>query len=102
MLSAGIRCHPPTPRGPEIHLTQVESAAMVEAADPTTSSEPPNSGERADEVRDRLRAVMDPELGDTIVDLGMVRDIAIDGAEVTVGVALTIAACPLRNQIEKD
>jgi ATP-binding protein involved in chromosome partitioning len=75
---------------------------MAETARPTRSSEPPNSAARADEVRECLRAVVDPELGDTIVDLGMVRGIAIDGAEVTVGVALTIAACPLRNQIEKD
>ncbi len=53
-------------------------------------------------VRERLRAVIDPELGDTIVDLGMVRDIAVNGGEVTVEVALTIAACPLRSQIERD
>jgi ATP-binding protein involved in chromosome partitioning len=53
-------------------------------------------------VRERLRAVIDPELGDTIVDLGMVRDIAVDNGEVTVEVALTIAACPLRSQIERD
>ena len=75
---------------------------MAEAADPTPTSEPPNSDERAEEVRERLRAVVDPELGDTIVDLGMVRGVAIDGGDVTVKVALTIAACPLRNQIEKD
>jgi ATP-binding protein involved in chromosome partitioning len=55
-----------------------------------------------EEVRERLRAVIDPELGDTIVDLGMVRSIAVDGDDVTVEVALTIAACPLRNQIERD
>jgi ATP-binding protein involved in chromosome partitioning len=55
-----------------------------------------------EEVRDRLRNVVDPELGDTIVDLGMVRGIRIDGADVIVEVALTIAACPLRTQIEKD
>jgi ATP-binding protein involved in chromosome partitioning len=57
---------------------------------------------REDEVRERLRAVIDPELGDTIVDLGMVRAIAVAGGAVTVEVALTIAACPLRTQIEKD
>ena len=57
---------------------------------------------RSDEVRDRLRNVVDPELGDTIVDLGMVRDIRIDGPDVIVDVALTIAACPLRTQIEQD
>jgi ATP-binding protein involved in chromosome partitioning len=53
-------------------------------------------------VRECLRAVIDPELGDTIVDLGMVRAIAVTGDEVVVDIALTIAACPLRSQIEKD
>jgi ATP-binding protein involved in chromosome partitioning len=57
---------------------------------------------REDEVRERLRAVIDPELGDTIVDLGMVRAIAVSGGRVTVDVALTVAACPLRSQIERD
>ncbi len=54
------------------------------------------------EVRDVLRAVIDPELGDNIVDLGMVGDIAIRDGKVSVGVALTIAGCPLRAQIERD
>jgi ATP-binding protein involved in chromosome partitioning len=50
-----------------------------------------------------LRAVVDPELGDNVVDLGMVRsvDVAPDGT-VEVVVALTIAGCPLRAQIERD
>jgi ATP-binding protein involved in chromosome partitioning len=65
---------------------------------------PPNAGpgSREDEVRERLRSVVDPELGDTIVDLGMVRGITVDGGDVEVAVALTIAACPLRTQIERD
>jgi ATP-binding protein involved in chromosome partitioning len=45
---------------------------------------------------------VDPELGDTIVDLGMVRGVSIEGGDVTVDVALTIASCPLRGQIEQD
>jgi ATP-binding protein involved in chromosome partitioning len=90
------------PGGSKIHLTQVEFTAMADAADPTTSLDQSNSDGRADEVRECLRAVVDPELGDTIVDLGMVRGIAVEGADVTVEVALTIAACPLRNQIEQD
>jgi ATP-binding protein involved in chromosome partitioning len=53
-------------------------------------------------VRERLRAVIDPELGDTIVDLGMVRSITVTGDRVIVDVALTVAACPLRSQIERD
>jgi len=63
---------------------------------------PAESGERVEEVRQSLRAVIDPELGDTIVDLGMVRSIDVAGGHVVVDVALTVAACPLRSQIERD
>ncbi len=55
------------------------------------------------DVLGRLRAVIDPELGDDIVDLGMVRDVTITpGGDVHVAIALTIAGCPLRGQIERD
>ncbi|MFM9083209.1 MAG: metal-sulfur cluster assembly factor, partial [Actinomycetota bacterium] len=54
------------------------------------------------EVRALLRAVIDPELGDNIVDLGMAGDIRIADGTVTIGVKLTIRGCPLRAQIQKD
>lgn len=54
------------------------------------------------EVRNLLRAVIDPELGDNIVDLGMAGDIRIADGTVTIGVKLTIRGCPLRAQIQKD
>jgi len=53
-------------------------------------------------VRTLLRAVIDPELGDNIVDLGMAGDIRIADGTVTIGVKLTIRGCPLRAQIQKD
>ncbi len=54
-------------------------------------------------LRDALRTVIDPELGDNIVDLGMVRSVTKDtGGEVLVSIALTVAGCPLRSQIERD
>ncbi len=47
--------------------------------------------------------MIDPELGDDIVDLGMVRRANVSPAgAVTVTIALTIAGCPLRSQIEQD
>ena len=50
-----------------------------------------------------LEAVIDPELHSSIVELGMVRDVAVDeDGLVSVEIALTIAACPLRGQIEGD
>src|SRR3954470_12557448 len=52
-------------------------------------------------VVDALRAVDDPELHRSIVDLGMVRGVDIAGANVAVTVALTVAGCPLRTEITK-
>ena len=50
-----------------------------------------------------LEAVVDPELHSSIVDLGMVRDVFVDvDGLVSVEIALTIASCPLRGQIESD
>ncbi len=51
---------------------------------------------------DVLRAlahVIDPELQRSIVDLGMVRDLRVAAGKVTFTLALTILACPLRDQI---
>jgi Mrp family chromosome partitioning ATPase len=42
---------------------------------------------------------MDPELGRSIVDLGMVRDVAVVGSQVSFTFALTTLACPLRGQM---
>ena len=55
-----------------------------------------------EEVQNLLRAVIDPELGDNIVDLGMAGAITLADGVVTIGVKLTIRGCPLRAQIQKD
>ncbi len=48
-----------------------------------------------------LRPVQDPELHRSIVDLGMLRRAELDrGGTAHVLVALTIAGCPLRNEIQ--
>ena len=55
------------------------------------------------EVTNLLRAVIDPELGDNIVDLGMATGVTVsDEGLVTIGVKLTIKGCPLRAQIKND
>lgn len=60
---------------------------------------PPTSAQ----VADMLRAVIDPELGDNIVDLGMAGDPIVDpDGLVTIPIKLTIKGCPLRAQIKKD
>jgi ATP-binding protein involved in chromosome partitioning len=55
------------------------------------------------DIRAALLGVIDPELGDNIVDLGMVRDVAVDDdGFTTVTVALTVAGCPLQKQLRSD
>jgi ATP-binding protein involved in chromosome partitioning len=55
-----------------------------------------------EEVRQALRNVMDPEIHKPIEDIGMLKDIVIDGATVRVFVLLTIDGCPLRDRITTD
>lgn len=68
----------------------------------TPNSKDPAEPISIDTVSGMLRGVIDPELGSDIVELGMVRDVAVDGGEVTVTIALTTSGCPLRAQIQKD
>jgi ATP-binding protein involved in chromosome partitioning len=63
---------------------------------------PDGAAPSVEAVRTALEGVVDPELGTDIVDLGMVREIEVDGGAVIVEVALTIAACPLRDQLRVD
>ncbi len=50
-------------------------------------------------IIEALRPVEDPELHRSIVDLKMVRDITFDGTAVTIGIALTVPGCPLKDEI---
>jgi ATP-binding protein involved in chromosome partitioning len=54
-----------------------------------------------DDIMQSLTAVIDPELRENIVELGMVRsiDIADDGA-VAIMISLTTAGCPIRNHFQ--
>ena len=56
-----------------------------------------------DQIVDALRGVIDPELGDNVVDLGMVKGHAWhDDGRLEVTISLTTAGCPLRAQLMKD
>jgi ATP-binding protein involved in chromosome partitioning len=51
------------------------------------------------EIIEALRPVEDPELHRSIVDLGMVKEVAEAGGSVRVMIALTTPGCPLKNEI---
>ncbi|MEC7924607.1 MAG: P-loop NTPase, partial [Actinomycetota bacterium] len=55
-----------------------------------------------EQILQALRPVQDPELRRSIVDLGMVRGVTIDGSSIEVEIALTIEGCPMRATIERS
>lgn len=57
----------------------------------------------ANAVLGALRGVIDPELGDNVVDLGMVKGLGwLDDGRLEVRISLTTAGCPLRSQLQDD
>ena len=54
------------------------------------------------DVRKALEGVMDPELHKSLIELGMIREVQIEGARVDIILALTTLGCPLREQIVGD
>lgn len=55
-----------------------------------------------EQVIQALAKVNDPELHRSIVELGMVRDVAVCGEDVSFTVVLTTPACPLKEQIQRE
>lgn len=56
----------------------------------------------ADEVREALKVVVDPEIGINIVDLGLVYDVNVVNGDAHVVFTLTSMGCPAGAQIEND
>ncbi len=54
-----------------------------------------------EEVLGALRTVQDPELGEDLVSLNMIRDIRIEGERVSFTVVLTTPLCPLGMEFQE-
>lgn len=55
-----------------------------------------------DDVMAALETVHDPELHASIVRLGMVKNLVLEGGSVNLEIELTTPACPLKETIERD
>ncbi|MDA8039289.1 MAG: iron-sulfur cluster assembly protein, partial [Actinomycetota bacterium] len=85
---------------PEARPSPGQARPSPGQARPSPGQARPLPGE--DAVWDALRGVVDPELGDDIVSLHMVRSLKREGGVVEVEIALTVASCPLRTRLGDD
>ena len=53
-------------------------------------------------IREALVAVIDPELRKSVVELDMVRAVDVSGGQVDVTIALTVAGCPMKADLESQ
>ena len=51
-------------------------------------------------VLDALRQIKDPDLHKDIVTLGFIKDLKIDGGNVSFRIVLTTPACPVKSEME--
>lgn len=54
------------------------------------------------QIREALRPVVDPEIGMSVVDMGMIREIVVNGDQVEVKMTLTVPFCPLAGMITEQ
>ena len=55
----------------------------------------------ATQVLDALRPIIDPDFNKSIVDLGFIKNLQIDGARVSFAIELTTPACPVKAEFER-
>lgn len=55
-----------------------------------------------EDVLEALRPIVDPDLGRSIVELGFIKNLAIDQGRVRFDIELTTPACPVKEAFEKD
>jgi serine O-acetyltransferase len=53
-------------------------------------------------IREALRPVVDPEMGVSVVDLGMIREVEVEGDAVEIKMVLTTPFCPMAGMITEQ
>lgn len=54
------------------------------------------------DVLEALQPIIDPDFGKSIVDLGFVKNVRIDGGDVAFAIELTTPACPVKEEFQRQ
>jgi metal-sulfur cluster biosynthetic enzyme len=99
---------PPRPAGDEDRDPEPTACAYTEYRDRESGEERelPATGDDAEgveaEVWEALRAVEDPEMPVSVVDLGLIYDVTVDDGVATVEMTLTYTGCPARSMLTAE
>jgi metal-sulfur cluster biosynthetic enzyme len=83
-----------------------DACAYTDYTPGETPEEFPKTGEGATgveaEIWEALYEVQDPEMPVSVVDLGLIYNVAVEGSKATVEMTLTYTGCPARDMIQND
>jgi metal-sulfur cluster biosynthetic enzyme len=86
----------PEPAAP---TTPPTGAPNATPADPASAAPIQGPSQQELAVRSALETVMDPEIGLSVIDLGLIREVAIAEGKTTVKMLLTTPFCPYAPQM---
>ena len=87
---------------PRAGRVPAQPGAPAQAGAPAEAVPAEPADERVAAVRAVLSDVIDPDLGVSIVDLGFVRAVTVEGHTAAITMTLTSAACPLTGVMESQ
>jgi len=89
-----------------VNPIETDACTYTEYESGDAPDEYPKTGEGATgaerEVWDALYEVEDPEMPVSIVDLGLIYDVSVEGERAEVEMTLTYTGCPARDMLEND
>lgn len=86
----------------------ISYATLIMRAMPGSRLRTPVKGKRMSapaseaQVLDALRPIVDPDFKKSIVDLGFIKNLKIDGTHVAFDIELTTPACPIKAEFERE